>query len=84
MNIKINKKGEHMNVAMLNIGEKAYIKSINYQRVIGKRLLALGCIKGTKICVKKIAPLKDAMVINFRGFDLAIRIEDAKFILVSK
>lgn len=73
-----------MNVAMLNIGEKAYIKNVNYQDVLGKRLLALGCTKGIEICVKKISPFKDTIVINFRGFDLAVRIEDAKSISVSK
>jgi ferrous iron transport protein A len=46
--------------------------------------MALGCIEGTEISLKKRAPLGDPILINLRGFDLAIRKKDAKFISVDK
>ena len=46
-----------------------------------KRLLSLGCNKGTKIKLK-IAPFGDPILINFHGFDLAIR-KDAANIQVT-
>ena len=45
-----------------------------------KRLSALGCIEGTAIEFKRKAPLGDPVIINFRGFDLAIRKKDAECI----
>ena len=40
-----------------------------------------------KMCIrdrKRIAPLGDPVIVNFRGFDLAIRKKDAKNIFVHK
>ena len=50
---------------------------------LAKRLLALGCIEGTEVTVKGVAPLGDPLIINFRGFDLAIRKKDAKNIFLT-
>lgn len=71
-----------MTVHDLKIGQKAIIKIINSDEEIKKRLLALGCVEGTEIELKKIAPLKDPMVVNFRGCDMAIRKDTAKKIKV--
>lgn len=71
-----------MNIAQLKLGEKAYVKEINGNEKLAKRLLALGCIEGTEIQLKKVAPLGDPIVINLRGFDLALRKNDAKNIYV--
>lgn len=66
----------------LKIGEKGIIKKISGNPKLTKRLLALGCIEGTEITLKRIAPLGDPLIINFRGFDLAIRKDDAKNIFL--
>lgn len=66
----------------LKIGEIATIKSIDGNEKLMKRLLALGCIEGTKIEMKRIAPLGDPILVSFRGFDLAIRKKDAKNIFL--
>lgn len=62
-----------MSLYDLNLGEKAIIKYINGDDKLTKRLLALGCIEGTEIELKRIAPLGDPIIVNLRGFDLAIR-----------
>lgn len=66
-----------MSVVDLRPGEKGYIDTILGNEKLCKRLLALGCIEGTKITLKNSAPLGDPVIINFRGFDLAIRKKDA-------
>jgi ferrous iron transport protein A len=66
----------------LKPGEKAYIHSLEGNDKLVKRLMALGCIEGTEVTFKTKAPLGDPVVINFRGFDLAIRKCDAKNIKV--
>ncbi len=67
----------------LKPGETGIIESIQGNEKLTKRLFALGCIEGTEIKFKGTAPLGDPIVINFRGFDLAIRKKDAKNILLS-
>ncbi|MBC6695505.1 ferrous iron transport protein A [Terrisporobacter mayombei] len=67
-----------MTVYDLKVGEKGTIHNINGNEKLAKRLLALGCINNTEIEIKKIAPLGDPIVINFRGLNLALRKSDAK------
>ncbi|WP_051541702.1 FeoA family protein [Clostridium lundense] len=71
-----------MSIYDLKLGEKAYVKDICGDEKLAKRLLALGCIKGTEVSVKKVAPFGDPIIINLRGFDLAIRKNDAKNIFI--
>ena len=65
-------------------GSKVKVVSLDGDAKLTKRLMALGCVKGTEVFVKKIAPLGDPMLISFRGFDLSIRKNDAKNITVIK
>lgn len=66
----------------LRVGQIATIKSVEGNEKLMKRLLALGCIEGTKVEMKRIAPLGDPIIVSFRGFDLAIRKKDAKNIFL--
>lgn len=67
-----------MTVYNLKVGEKGIIDNICGNEKLAKRLFALGCINETEIEVRKIAPLGDPILVRFRGFDLAIRKNDAK------
>ena len=66
----------------LKINEIGIVKKINDNSKLSKRLSALGCVEGTKIKIKGYAPLGDPIIINLRGFDLAIRKKDANNILI--
>ncbi len=68
----------------LKPGQCAYIYSVKGNEKLAKRLLALGCIEGTPVRVKMSAPFGDPIIINFRGFDLAIRKKDASNIQVKE
>ena len=68
----------------LKPGQQAYIHSVCGDAKLAKRLLALGCIEGTPVKVKMAAPFGDPIIINFRGFDLAIRKKDARNIYVKE
>lgn len=61
-----------MSICELLPGQTAKISSISGNEKLVKRLMALGCIEGTEISLKR-APLGDPILINLRGFDLAIR-----------
>lgn len=71
-----------MSICDLKPGEKALIDYVCGDEKLAKRLLALGCIEGTEVAYKASAPFGDPIIINFRGFNLAIRKKDAKNIFV--
>lgn len=71
-----------MSICDLRPGEKALIENISGDERLAKRLLALGCIEGTEVALKHSAPLGDPLIISLRGFDLAIRKNDAKNIFI--
>ena len=72
-----------MTIYNMRIGQTACVRDISGDNKLAKRLMALGCVKGTEVKVKMIAPLGDPILISFRGFDLAIRKSDAKNIYLS-
>jgi len=49
---------------------------------IHRRLLDMGCVKGTDIEVVKVAPLGDPIDIIIKGYHLSIRKDEAKDIEV--
>ncbi|MGL4739980.1 MAG: FeoA family protein [Sarcina sp.] len=71
-----------MNVTKLAIGESGYISHIEGNEKLAKRLLALGCINGTSIKLKRKAPLGDPIIFSIRGFDIALRKKDAQNIFL--
>ncbi|WP_373898253.1 ferrous iron transport protein A [Haloimpatiens sp. FM7315] len=73
-----------MSIVDLKPGDKALVDYILGNKKLTKRLLALGCIEGTPVLLKRVAPLGDPLIINFKGFDLAIRKKDAKSILLKE
>ncbi|SHH51234.1 ferrous iron transport protein A [Clostridium collagenovorans DSM 3089] len=73
-----------MTICDLKIGDFAYIDTIIGNKNLAKRLLALGCIEGTEVEVKGCAPFGDPLILNIRGFNLALRKKDAKNINITK
>lgn len=71
-----------MDITQMNVGSEGIVDYILGNRAFTKRLLSLGCIEGTTIKIKKIAPLGDPIIINFRGFDIAIRKKEAESIKI--
>ncbi len=63
-------------------GGKAMIEGIGGNEKLAKRLLALGCTEGCEIEVVRKAPLGDPLVLSLRGFHIALRKADAKYIFV--
>ncbi len=71
-----------MSIFNLSPGQRGIITAIHGNSKLTKRLSALGCIEGTSIEFKRKAPLGDPVIVNFRGFDLAIRKKDAECIML--
>ena len=67
----------------LKVKQKAMIKGFQGESSIQERLMELGMVPGTRILLKRLAPLGDPMEIIVRGYSLSIRKEDAQQILIT-
>ena len=67
-----------------NIGETLTIKKVEGQGPFKRRILDMGLTKGTELYVRKVAPLGDPLQVSLRGYELTIRKEDARSILVEE
>ena len=54
------------------------------QGALRRRLLDMGITPGTEVMIRKRAPMGDPIEIHLRGYELTLRIEDAKKIQVEK
>lgn len=66
----------------LKIGEKAIILGF-VESELTVKLLEMGCLPGTEIELKGIAPLGDPISISVLGYQLALRLDEAKCILIN-
>lgn len=73
-----------MTLDKLPIGENATITNVGGEGALRLRFLDMGIIPKTKVSVRKVAPLGDPIEIHIRGYELTIRVEDAKKIEVVK
>ncbi len=64
-------------------GDIVYVKKIHRMDALGRRMMAMGILKGTMVEVCKEAPLKDPIEIRVRGSMVSIRRMDAAIIEVS-
>lgn len=66
----------------LKPGEEGIIERYEGAEDLHYRLKELGLVEGTRILVKRLAPLGDPMEIAVRGYRLSIRKTDAGKILI--
>ena len=71
-----------MKLSELKIGQSAYIKAVEGDVALRRRLLDMGLTPKTKVTLRKTAPLGDPMELFLRGYDLTLRKDDAKNIEV--
>jgi len=70
-------------IASLNVGEVGIIQEISLDS-IPLSLLEMGCMPGEIVELIQKAPLQDPLYIRVNGSHLAIRIETALKILITK
>jgi len=71
------------NIANMKVGERGVIEDISLEN-IPLSLLEMGCLPGEHVELLQRAPLHDPLYIRVNGSHLAIRIETASQILISK
>ncbi|MCI1931894.1 MAG: ferrous iron transport protein A [Clostridia bacterium] len=73
-----------MTLAQCKIGEKHKIIAVTGHGVLRRRLLDMGLTPKTDVMIRKVAPMGDPIEIHLRGYELTIRLDDAKKIVVSE
>ena len=71
-----------MTLNELAIGHSATITAVGGEGSLRCRLLDMGLIPHTLVTLQKVAPMGDPIQIQVRGYELTLRIEDAKKIEV--
>ena len=73
-----------MTLDKLPVGKQAAIISVGGEGALRCRLLDMGLIPKTKVTIRKVAPMGDPIEIHIRGYELSIRIADARQIEVEE
>ncbi|MCQ2604119.1 MAG: ferrous iron transport protein A [Spirochaetia bacterium] len=71
-----------MTLNQLKPGESGIISKVGGQGSLRLRFLDMGLIPKTKVTMVKIAPMGDPIEILIRGYELTLRIDDAKNITI--
>ena len=69
-----------MKLNELEIGKKAKIISVSGEGQLRHHILDMGLIPGTVVTLVKYAPMGDPMELSVRGYELTLRVDDAKLI----
>lgn len=64
-------------------GETVFVSAFAGTGALRRRLMDMGITKGTKIYVRKVAPLGDPIEITVRGYELSLRKDEAENIEVA-
>lgn len=73
-----------MTLNELKPGQSAVITSVDGEKALRCRLLDMGLIPHTKITLQKVAPMGDPIEIQIRGYELTLRVDDAKKIGITE
>ncbi len=71
-----------MTLSDVKVGSSVVVEKIKGDSAVKRHIMDMGITKGTKLSVKKLAPLGDPMEIEVRGYALSIRKHDAEVIEV--
>lgn len=73
-----------MTLNELKIGDSAAITAVGGEGALRCRLLDMGLTPRTLVTLRKVAPMGDPIEIHVRGYELTLRVEDARQITVEK
>ncbi|MBQ7574670.1 MAG: ferrous iron transport protein B [Clostridia bacterium] len=73
-----------MTLKDLHIGESCRILSVGGEGALRQHFLDMGLVPGAEVTVVKFAPMGDPVELKVHGYDLTLRLEDAKKIDIEK
>ena len=72
-----------MTLCDLKIGQSAVVQSVGGEGALRQHFLDMGVIPGAEITLVKYAPMGDPMELRIHGYELTLRVDDARKITVS-
>ncbi|MDD2992457.1 MAG: ferrous iron transport protein [Clostridiales bacterium] len=72
-----------MTLDELPLGKAAVIVAVGGTGALRRHLLDMGLTPKTKIMVRKRAPMGDPIELHLRGYELTLRLDDAREIAVA-
>ncbi len=79
----VDRRDKIMTLANLEIGAVAKVKNVTGNSAVSRRLMEMGIIPGVSIKIIKTAPFGDPIEIRVRGYNLAMRRNEAEAIEIS-
>ena len=79
-----NQQTEKNTLNMLEKGQSAIVTAVGGEGELRQHFLDMGLIPGVEVKLVKLAPMGDPMELQIRGYELTLRLEDAKKITISK
>lgn len=73
-----------MTLDRLPIGRKAKIVQVKGRGALRRHLLDMGLTPHTEVMIRKVAPMGDPIEIHLRGYELTLRMDDAKNIVIEE
>ena len=73
-----------MTLNELKVGETAAITAVGGDGALRCRLRDMGLTPRTLVTLRKVAPMGDPIEIHIRGYELTLRVDDARQITVEK
>ena len=67
----------------VKIGSTVSVVKLHGEGAVKRRIMDMGITKGSRIYVRKVAPLGDPVEVTVRGYELSLRKADAEMIEVS-
>jgi ferrous iron transport protein A len=68
----------------LRVGKKSKIIAVKGEGILRDRLLDMGLTPHTEVMIRKIAPMGDPVELTIRGYELTLRMDDAKRIEIEE
>ena len=69
-----------MTLDKLTVGQSARILQVAGKGELRHHLLDMGLTPGVEVTLRKVAPMGDPIELELRGYELTLRLEDAKSI----
>lgn len=67
-----------MNLNELKINQSAIVLAVNGEDTLRRHFLDMGLVPGVEVTLVKFAPMGDPMQLLIRGYELTLRLDDAK------
>ena len=71
-----------MTLGDAQVGSTVVVTKIEGDGAYKRRIMDMGITKGTELYIRKVAPLGDTVEITVRGYELAVRKNDAQCVQV--